>query len=175
MATDIGGIFEKEMQKVLKHLRETHFLGWHRFADTAAAGGSIIQEQPSDYLITLPPGSNLTQRQVYLEVKASEKHRGLVRSFIRPSQRGAIHFMSGLLEVPYLIMFWDTQGHRIEVWHGLTALEGASIAKQRPFAVIDHAGSHLSLNITNVAARLVDIFNLPDKSVTLAAYKERTE
>lgn len=44
MSTDIGKIFEKEIQKVFRALRESHLLGWHRLADRGAAGyqGTVV-------------------------------------------------------------------------------------------------------------------------------------
>ncbi len=112
MAVDIGKIFEKELEKVFRSLEESHVLAWHRFPDTGAAGGNILAEQPSDYLLGLPLGSvsPFGQRMMLAEAKASEKKASLSKAAMRPSQRRAICVYRMLLQLPYLVFFWDRIG-----------------------------------------------------------------
>lgn len=169
MRGDIGKIFEKQWEQVMNDLTESHLLGWHRFSDTGSAGGMIMQAQPSDYLVALPPGS-VTDGLIFLEAKASEKHSRLQKSMIRPAQRGAIHRFRELLGIPYLIAFWDVEGSRIELWDGSTALQNNR--SKQPRCVIPDASVGTRLNVGHLACHLIQFFNLPPKAQTLGAYKE---
>ena len=171
MSTDIGKVFEKELEKVFRSLKETHCLGWHKFPDSAAAGGAYINAQPSDNLMTLPPTCRLFDTPMFfLEAKASETHKKLQMAMLRPSQRGAINFYSGLMRVPYLVFFWDVKGRRIEIWEGLTAL-----SRQRskmPVWVLSGVSTGRKMNIPALTAQLAKQLRLPPIKETLELYGE---
>jgi hypothetical protein len=173
MAVDIGKIFEKELEKVFRSLEESHVLGWHRFPDTGSAGGNIIAEQPSDYLLALPAGSlspHAGQRFVLAEAKASEKKSSLSKASMRPSQRRAISVYRLLLQLPYLVIFWDATEGVMQVWDGAGVVDEARINPRFILFQADDVGSGLKLRTAVVAAHFVDWLKLPPKSVTLAAF-----
>lgn len=172
MRGDIGKIFEKQWEQVLKTLEDLYLVGWHRFPDTGAAGGVIIQSQPSDYLVALPVGS-FYSGLMFIEAKASEKHARLQKSMLRPAQRGAIHKYAELLRVPYLVAFWDVKGSRVEIWDGPVALETGR--SKQPSYVITEASTSIRLDTNRVAQQLARLFHIPERSVTLGAYKDRYE
>lgn len=167
MATDVGKIFEKHLEGSFNQLKASHLLGWHRFPDTGAAGGVIIQAQPSDYLLGTP--GNLS----FLEAKASEKHTKLQKSMIRPAQRGAIHFYRGLLGIAYYIAFWDVQGSRIELWDGLTALSSAR--SKQPLLTWESVSTGTRLDEARVANLLAGALNLRPAAELLAIYEESNQ
>ena len=171
MATDIGKIFEKEIQKVFRALRESHLLGWHRLADTGAAGGSIVAAQPSDYLLALPAGARSPlagQRLFFCEVKASEKNSTLTKQAMQPAQRGAISFYRELLKLPYLVLFYDAERGVIQVWDGAAVVQEERISKSYLLASIENAGHGIKLNADVVSRGLADYFALPSMATTLA-------
>ena len=169
MAADIGKIFENEMKEVFKLLKEQHLVGWHRLTDTGAAG-SLVSAQPSDYIIALPPGcSNLLegQRMMFLEVKASEEYHTLGKSMVRPSQRGAIMSFRYLLNIPYLILFWDAQHGVLQLWDGIAIHSERNINKQHMLAQWDGIGSINRLLRQRVVDRLAEHFRIPKMAYTL--------
>lgn len=169
MAASIGGVFETEIQKVFKQLKESHLVGWHRLSDSAAAG-SIVAAQPSDYLLALPPGSvNLldSQRLMFLEVKASEAKSTLGKDMVRPAQRGAIGHFRLLLDLPYLILFWDAERGTIQMWDGVAVQLDARISKLHMLAEWQGCGTVNRLRHDTVAQYLVDYFQIPSKADTL--------
>ena len=172
MAVDIGKIFEKELEKVFRSLKESHLMGWHRLPDTSSAGGHIIGEQPSDYLLALPPGScSLNdQRLLFMEAKASEKHTGLTKAAMQPAQRGAVSFYRNMLQLPYLVFFYAADAGVIQIWDGSVVVAEERISKYTPLCVIEGAGSGIKLNLDVVQRELIDFFELPAKSKTLANY-----
>lgn len=170
MATDIGKVFEKQLEAVFKQLKASHLLGWHRLTDSASAGGAFVGDQPSDYLIGLPPGSRPGQRLFHLEAKASESHSKLQKAMIRPAQRGAINFYGKLLQMPYTILFWDVKGSRLELWSGVEALSSSrSKAYEQSWGKIS---TGRKLNQELVAYHLADFFQLPTTAKTLQDYEE---
>jgi hypothetical protein len=168
--TQIGHIFEAELQKVFRQLGESHLLQWHRFPDTRAAG-SIIAEQPSDYIIGLPPGSRGEQRLFFLEAKASEKDKKLQKGAIRPAQRGAIHRFRYLLDLPYLVIFWNSDEGFIELWDGIAIVDDRLDVKHR-LAKWPDCGTVNKLRTAHVAACLSSYFLIPSSSATLKNLRE---
>ncbi|QBJ04536.1 Holliday junction resolvase [Pseudomonas phage Lana] len=169
MAASIGKVFEKEVQLVMKLLFEQRLVSYHRLADTGAAG-SLIAEQPSDYLLGLPAGcSNLLgdQRLCFLEVKASEKNITMPKDAVRPSQRGAIARFRFLLEIPYYILFWDAQNGVIQLWDGIAVHDTVRIDKRYLLATWPNVGVINKLQRQRVADLLADYFQIPCKGDTL--------
>lgn len=179
MAVDVGKVFEDELQKVLKDLKESHLLAWHRFPDTHSAGGNIIQCQPSDYLLGLPPGASVPSKQrgvnanrsVFFEAKASEKYRSLQKKAIRPEQRGFIHMYSGMLRLPYLVCHYSTLTGNIQIWEGLAITE-SRLDKEKHLLVEFAAGTGRKLNKDKCALAFVEFFSLPDKLKTVKLYNQ---
>lgn len=168
MSTDIGKIFEKQLEKVFNRLKGTHLLGWHKFADSASAGGAFVQEQPADYLLAPPPQGEEPAKMLFLEAKASEKHRRLQKAMLRPAQRGAIHFYGELLGQTYIVLFWDVEGRRLELWDGIVALSDRR--DKQPMQVWESISVGTKLDIEKVAEALA--MDMPPATVTLARYKE---
>lgn len=168
MATDIGKIFEKQLEQVFNRLKETHLLGWHKFADSASSGGAFVQEQPADYLLAPPPQGKDPARMLFLEAKASEKHRRLQKAMLRPAQRGAIHYYGELLGQTYIVLFWDVEGRRLEMWDGAEAL--SDDRKKQPLMVWESISAGTKLDIEKAAEALA--MDMPPASETLARYKE---
>jgi hypothetical protein len=169
MAAHIGKVFEKEMVKVMKLLFEQRLVSYHRLTDTGAAG-SVVAEQPSDYILGLPAAcKNLheDQRLCFLEVKASEKHSSMPKDAVRPSQRGAIARFRFLLGVPYYILFWDAQNGGMQLWDGLAVYDNARIDKKFLLASWENTGVINRLQHQRVADLLVDYFQIPKRGDTL--------
>lgn len=168
MAADIGKVFEDQVKEVLSSLRKTHFVEWRRFTDTGAAG-SVVSEQPSDYLVGLPPGSAGPRqgRLFFLEVKASEKNNTLQKAMVKSSQRGAINCFRRMLDIPYLILFWDSVGGSLQLWDGIAVSEDR-LDKRHILAQWHGIGSINRLLVGKVADHLVDHFLIPDRKFTLA-------
>ena len=179
MATDVGKVFEDELQVVLKSLNKSHLLAWHRFPDTHSAGGNIIQCQPSDYLLGLPPGAHvpckgcgrIEQRNVFFEAKASETHRSLQKAAIRPEQRGFIHMYAGMLRLPYLVCHYSTLTGNIQLWNGL-AITDPRLNKDKHLLAEFSAGTGRKLNKERCALAFVEFFSLPDKLKTVKLYNQ---
>lgn len=177
MSTDVGKVFEAELEKVFRALEESHLLGWHRFPDTHSAGGSIIQPQPSDYLLGLPLGSRLPmdnaradQRMLFFEAKASEKHENLQKVAIRAEQRRHIHFYSAMLQLPYVVCHYSAVTGNIQLWDG-RAIIGSRLNPS--YKLIEYAaGTGRKLNETAVAQALCAFLGLPDKSKTVKLYEQ---
>jgi len=170
MSTDIGKVFEKQLEAVFKQLKASHLLGWHRLTDSSSAGGAFVGDQPSDYLIGLPPGGRPEQRLFHLEAKASESHSKLQKAMVRPAQRGAINFYGHLLQMPYFILFWDVKGSRLEMWSGTEALSNSrSKAYECTWGKVS---TGRKLNTDLVACHLADFFRLPTAAQTLQDYEE---
>lgn len=168
MAASIGKVFEKEMVIVMRMLFDQRLFSYHRLTDTGAAG-SIVAEQPSDYLIGLPPGSgNLLagQRLAFLEVKASEEHHKLGKSMVRPAQRRAIACYRFLLDIPYYILFWDAQDGVIQLWDG-QAVMSDRLDKSLMLAEWSGIGVINKLQRQRVVDHLADYFQIPPKADTL--------
>lgn len=169
MAADIGAVFEGELVKVFSLLKETHLLAWHRFADTKSAG-SVIAEQPSDYLLGLPPGSAGPldgQRLFYLEAKASEKYHTLQKAAVKSAQRGAIARNRHLNQLAYLIFFWDTQLGVIQVWDG-EAVMSDRLDKQYLLTTWENCGTVTRLATKVVVQHMIEHFQIPPAAATLA-------
>lgn len=169
MAADIGKVFEKEMVQVFKLLKEQYLVGWHRLTDSGAAG-SIVSAQPSDYIMALPPGSsNLLegQRMMFLEVKASEEYHTLGKAMVRPSQRGAILSFRYLLNIPYLILFWDAQLGVLQLWDGIAIQGEKNIHKRHMLAQWEDIGSINRLLRQRVVDHLAEHFRIPKMAYTL--------
>lgn len=174
MATDVGKIFEGELEGSFQALKASHLLGWHRFPDSHSAS-QVIQPQPSDYLLGLPAGSRLpldgtAQRLVFLEAKASEKHRSLQKTAVRASQRGFIHFYAGMLQLPYLIAHYSTLTGALQLWDG-RAVMADRLDKARLLAEVE-VGDGRKLRSAAVQAAFVAFFHLPDKCKTVKLYNQ---
>lgn len=168
MAASIGKVFEKEMVIVMRMLFEQRLFSYHRLTDTGAAG-SIVAEQPSDYLIGLPPGSTGlldSQRLAFLEVKASEEHSKLGKAMVRASQRRAIACFRHLLQIPYYILFWDAQNGVIQLWDGQAVMTDR-LEKAHMLASWEGVGVINKLRRQAVVDHLVDYFQIPPKADTL--------
>lgn len=169
MAASIGGVFEKEMVIVMRMLFTQRLVSFHRLTDTAAAG-SIVADQPSDYLLGLPAGcQNLHegQRLCFLEVKASEKYSTLPKAAVRPSQRGAIGRFRFLLGIPYYILFWDAQNGVMQLWDGLAVHDTDRIDKKFLLATWPNVGVINKLQRQRVVDLLADYFRIPLHGDTL--------
>ena len=171
MAADIGKAFEKELQVVLRSLKESHLLGWHRLTDTGAAG-AIVQAQPSDYLLALPYGSRglLGQRLFFMEAKASEVKDSLTKQAMQPAQRGAIQFYRELLRLPYLVFFYAAERGVLQVWDGAAVVQEERVSRDYLLAELEGAGYGMKLNKDRVASYLVEFFALPSKAETLKGF-----
>ena len=177
MAADIGKVFEKEMVEVFKLLKAQYLVGWHRLTDSGAAG-SIVSAQPSDYIMALPPGSsNLLegQRMMFLEVKASEEYHTLGKSMVRASQRGAINSYRYLLNIPYLILFWDAQLGVMQLWDGIAIHGEKNIHKRHMLVQWEGVGSINKLIKQRVVDLLVDYFRIPKMAVTLQLIRQSAQ
>lgn len=169
MAASIGKVFEKEMVQVFKMLFEQRLVSYHRLSDSGAAG-SIVAEQPSDYLLGLPAGcQNLQegQRLCFLEVKASEEHSTMPKAAVRPAQRGAIARFRFLLGIPYYIMFWDAQNGVIQLWDGIAVHDTARIDKRHLLATWPNVGVINKLQRQRVVDLIADYFRIPTYADTL--------
>lgn len=169
MSASIGKVFEKEMSKVFKLLFSLTMAAHHRLADSGAAG-SMIAEQPSDYLLGLPPGCSALlngQRLCFLEVKASEAKHSLPKDAVRPAQRGAIARFRHLLGIPYYILFWDAQEGVIQLWDGMAIHDNARIDKAFLLATWKDVGVINRLRTEVVVAALIDYFQIPPATTTL--------
>lgn len=170
MTTDnIGKVFEAELEKVLRLLESEHLIAWHRFPDTHSAGGALIQPQPSDYLLGVPPGSRVAeseQRLVFVEAKASDKHKSLQKSAISPHQRGRAKVFYGMLHIPYLVLHYSTKTGCMEIWSGLSAVGPGRIDKKHFFREFK-AGEGRNLNTRKTADELAAFLSLPEKKMTL--------
>ena len=177
MATDIGKVFEDELEKVFKSLKASHLMGSHRLPDTHSAGGNILQPQPSDYLIGLPPGASVPsagrgtnpQRLIFFEAKASEKHKSLQKSAVRPEQRGFIHFYTGMLQIPYIICHYSAVNGMMQFWNGASVMD-ARLDKGQHLLTEFKAGSARKLDIDKCALTFIEFFSLPDKRKTVKLY-----
>lgn len=179
MAQDFGKVFESEIEAVFKQLKESHLLGWHRFPDTHNAGGQILQPQPSDYMLGLPPASRVPlpgrggsdQRMVLFEAKGSEKYTTLQKSAVRAEQRGFIHFYAGLLKLPYLICHYSAKSGTMQLWDGRAIMRDRLKAEEHLlFEFV--AGSGRKLHRDKVAGELSAFFHLPDKLRTVKLYQQ---
>jgi hypothetical protein len=172
VSTDIGKIFEKELEKVFRSLEKSHLLGWHRFVDTGTAGG-IVAAQPSDYLVALPFGSLsplCEQRMMFVEGKASEKKSSLTRAAMQPSQRRAISMYRMMMQIPYLVFFWDAELGVVQVWDGEAVIGEGRVDPAYKLAEFHGIGAGLRLNTEKLAAALAEWFELPDKTGTIARF-----
>lgn len=179
MATSVGKAFESELEDVFRLLKQSHLLAWHRFPDTHSAGGEqVIQPQPSDYLLGLPHGSQLpltnapaSQRLVFFEAKASEKHENLQKAAISAEQRGFIHLYAGMLQLPYLVCHYSAKSGTMQLWDGRAVM-------QERLSQADHllfefsAGAGRKLHKDKAAEELSRFFALPDKRKTVKLYKQ---
>lgn len=170
MAADIGKVFERELARVFKLLKADRLVGWHRLVDTGTSGG-MVAEQPSDYLLALPPGcQNLLngQRMMFVEAKASEKSSTLPKANVKSPQRAAIAHYRHILKLPYYILFWDTQSGCIELWDGAAITEAARLDKSCRLAVWPDCGVINKLRTEHVAACIVSYFVIPLGGDTLS-------
>lgn len=175
MAASIGKVFEKEFRKVLTLLKEERHVAFHRLSDTGAAG-TVVAEQPSDYILGLPEGcANLYegQRMMLLEVKASEEKHSLGKSMMTASQRGAIARWYGLANLPYLILFWDAQLGTMQLWNGSAILGEKNIHKRDLLAQWGDCGVVNKLRYEAVAQYFIEYFKIPAGAATLCAAQRR--
>ena len=173
MSADIGDVFEKQLQDVFRALNQEHLLQWHAFPDHKRSAGGAIPNQPSDYLIGLPPGSSYPQRMLFLEAKASDKHDSLQKSMIRASQRGFINTWGGLVSLPYLVVFYSAPSNTLELWDGQCVTRPRLSKKDYLLAELKNAGSGRILNKETVIEFLIKHFALPPKAITLNEYQRR--
>lgn len=173
MSADIGDVFEKQLQDVFRKLNDRHLLQWHAFPDHKRSAGGAVGNQPSDYLVGLPPGSSLEQRMIFLEAKASDKYDSLQKSMVRASQRGFINTWGGLIDLPYLIVFYSAPANTLEIWDGQCVTRGRLSKSHHLLATLPNAGSGRTLNQTAVADFLATHFALPPKAITLTQYQSR--
>ncbi len=173
MAVDVGKVFEAELERAFKALKASHLLGWHRFPDTHSAK-QVIQPQPSDYLLGLPPGAGLAhapgQRMVFFEAKASEKHRSLQKAAVRAEQRGFIHFYAGMLALPYVIAHYATLTGTLQLWDG-RAVMAERLDKACLLAEAE-VGDGRKLRDAAIQDTLATFFALPDKHKTVKLYNK---
>lgn len=157
------------MGKVFKILFASTLAAHHRLADSGAAG-TVIAEQPSDYLLGLPPGcSNLIngQRLCFIEVKASEVKHSMPKDAVRSSQRGAIGRFRALLGIPYFILFWDAQLGVIQLWDGMAIHDNDRIDKAYLLATWSDVGVINRLRHEVVATKITEYFQIPSSVITL--------
>lgn len=173
MSADIGDMFERQLQDVFRMLNERHLLQWHAFPDHKRSAGGAIPNQPSDYLIGLPPGSSYDQRMLFLEAKASDKHASLPKAMVRPSQRGFINTWGGLAHLPYLIVFYSAKANTLELWDGQCVTRPKISKADHLITTLKAAGSGRTLNKIQVADFLATHFALPPKAFTLTEYQRR--
>lgn len=174
MAADIGKVFEREMTEVFKLLKEQYLVGWHRLTDTGAAG-SVVSAQPSDYLLGLPPGSITGrdgQRMLFMEVKASEVHHKLGKAMVRPAQRGAVGTFRYMLDIPYFILFWDTQMGVLQLWDGIAVQGEKNMDKRHMLAQWADIGCINKLIRQRVVDHIVAHFHIPRSAVTLEKVRQ---
>lgn len=167
MATDCGKLFEKELEKAFRRLRQYHLVGWHRLTDTSAARGVTVGQQPSDYLLALPEGSRSPlggQRLFFVEAKASEKYSSLTKSMMEPSQRGAIKFYRELLHLPYLVLFYSSVTGDLQVWDGAEVTKDTRIDKLSPLTTLRGVGTGMAINHSSIADHLLSFFAVPAKT-----------
>lgn len=173
MSADIGDVFEKQLQDVFRELNDRHLLQWHAFPDHKRSAGGAIPNQPSDYLIGLPPGSSYGQRMLFLEAKASDKYDSLQKSMVRSSQRGFINTWGGLADLPYLIVFYSAASNTLELWDGQCVTRPKLSKAEHLITTLKSAGSGRVLNGNQVADFLATHFALPPKAFTLTEYQRR--
>lgn len=176
MAVDIGKVFEKELEKVFRSLEKSNLLGWHRFVDTGTAGG-MVAAQPSDYLMMLPADSQSPlsgQRMLFVEAKASEKKPALTRAAMQPSQRRAISLYRMMMQIPYLVFFWDAEQGVMQIWDGEAVIGEGRVDPAYKLAEFHDIGAGLRLNTERLAACLAEWFSLPEKSITIARFNAAT-
>ena len=157
------------MLEVFKILFAKTLTAHHRLADSGAAG-TLIAQQPSDYLLGLPDGCiNLTngQRLCFFEVKASEAKHSMPKDAVRPAQRGAIGRFRAILGLPYFILFWDAQLGVIQLWDGMAIHDNDRIDKAYLLATWSDVGVINRLRHEVVAAKIIDYFQIPSSTSTL--------
>lgn len=176
MSDNVGKIFETEIEKVFRLLEADFLIAWHRFPDTHSAGGAFIQPQPSDYLLGLPPGGEAPlkegsdQRLMFVEAKASGKHKSLQKAAISAHQRGRAKVYAGLLQIPYLVIHYSAVTGKMEVWNGLAATEEGRIIKSHLLHEFV-AGHGQKLDVTKTADELAEFFSLPSKIKTITNFQ----
>lgn len=173
MSADIGDVFEKQLEDVLRSLNNSHLVQWHAFPDRKRSNGGAIANQPSDYLLGLPEGSAPDQRCMFLEAKASDKHQSLRKDMVRSGQRGFINTWGGLLDLNYLIIFYSAQSGTLELWDGQCVTRPRLSKEHHLLDQLKGAGSGRELNKEKVADFLVKHFDLPPKGVTLEMYQRK--
>lgn len=182
MSTDVGKVFETELEAVFNSLKESHLLGWHRLPDThSAGGGNIIQPQPSDYILGLPPTASVPtkkrgtnpQRLIFFEAKATEKYETLQKSAVKPDQRGFIHFYCGLLGIPYVICHYSSVTGNLQMWNGMAISENR-LKKESHLLAEFSAGVGRKLNRDKCSLAFIEFFSLPEKLKTVKLYNQST-
>lgn len=177
MAAEIGHVFEAEVRKVLDLLKTAHHVAFHRLADTKSAG-AVIAEQPADYLVGLPRGSQLPgtdQRMFFLEAKASTEKTTLGKAAMQPAQRGAIARWRHLAQLPYLVLFWDSVGGTLQLWDGIKIMSDKNLKRSDALEEWVNCGMVTKLRTEYVAKLLVEYFEIPDGAATLASAEARKE
>lgn len=121
---EIGDWFEKliwnQLQKDQIKLKPTPLV--HKFVDSKTARG-FVSAQPSDFLITYEIGT------VYLEVKASEKHKTLPLSMIRDQQIAYARLVEGCRSSHakalshYQVLFFSEPANTVTFWAGSEVVE----------------------------------------------------
>lgn len=171
MSSDIGDVFEQQLEKVFKKLNNDHLLQWHAFPDTKRSNGGAISSQPSDYLLGVPVGSCVEQRMMFVEAKASDNHKSLRKSAVQPSQRGFIHRWRKMLDLPYYIIHYSAVGGTLQVWDGM-ALSENRLNRDYLLGTWE-VGAGRQMDIDLAAEALKQFFVLPDKSETVELYNRQ--
>lgn len=169
MAADVGDVWEDALEEAFKLLNNECLMQWHAFPDTKRSGGGAISNQPSDYLVGLPIGSDSEQRMMFVEAKASEKHNKLQKAAIRPGQRGFIHRWRMMLQLPYYIFFYSTVSGELQIWDGAGAAGNRLKAEHKLAAWKVGAGREVDARLA--ADHIKRFFDLPDKSKAVESYR----
>lgn len=167
MKDNIGYKFEAELKEVFSELKASFLVGNIRFTDSKEAR-SIVRATPSDFLLLLPPMSDSGldgQRVVFFEAKASEVNTTLKKAMLQPQQKGAIS-VCRLLQLPYIVCFWDATNGVLEFWDGSAVLGEGKVDKTKLLLKVENAGVK-SLRKDVVVNAFVSLFKLPSKKETL--------
>lgn len=172
MSADIGGIFEEQLEKTFQILNNDCLLQWHAFPDTKRSNGGAISTQPSDYLVGLPLGCNVEQRMMFVEAKASDKHKSLQKSSVRPGQRGFIHRWRMLLDLPYFILHYSSVTGELQLWDGKGIAVGNRPSKNFLLGSWK-VGAGREMDSAEAAEALKRFYALPPKHEAVKLYRQQ--
>lgn len=181
MSADFGDVFEKQLEAVLTQLQTDYLLQWHAFPDMKRSQGGSISTQPSDYLVGLPrtlpslrrEGTGEHSRMMFLEAKASEVHKTLQKSAVRPGQRGFISRWGGILDLPYRIAHYSAVTGVFELWDGVAVLNKRVNKKHKLLSAV--VGDGRRINVNALAGVLASEWELAPKHETMNNFKQRME